>query len=314
MQLVPMPATAPDNSDEIRAQLRAHLQATDQSQAATSQKIGVSSTTLSRWLSAQYEGDNSIIEDKVKAYLALQGERVAKRVRNVGYVETTASKKLYSLLTHAQVCSDIVVMFGHPGVSKTLTCQEYQSRNPNVWHVELSPATRSAKNTLRAICAVLHISASNDIFAMQENVVKKLSNSQGLLVLDEAQNLSVEAIEQTRHIWDKAKIGFAYVANQQFLNGIDSGKHCEVLDRFRSRIVKQIKVGKPTKADANKIMDAWGIDGDCRAQLLQIANGSGALREMCTVLKNAARIAQSMGAELCCDHIAAATIDKNGVI
>lgn len=207
------------------------------------------------------------------------------------WVETPTSKKILAGLRYAQLASDIVVIYGGAGLGKTHSIRQYQATSLNVFHAEMSPSTRGVLASLEEIALAVGLSnyGSRPAF-MHRTICARLRNTGGLMVIDEAQELSVLALDQVRCIHDRARIGIALVGNERVYTQMTGSNRAAYLDRLYSRIGKRIHLKRSTDGDADSLIKAWGItDGTCRARLLEIASKPGALR----VLNKTLRLAQT---------------------
>jgi len=208
-------------------------------------------------------------------------------------------------LRYAQLAQDIVIIYGPAGVSKTKACEQYATTAPAVWHVTMSPATVSVNATLEHIASKTGIrSLLRGGFAMQGQLIARLTGTQGLLIIDEAQHLGVQALDEIRSIHDASKIGVALVGNEIVYSRMTGGNRAPYLDRLFSRIGKRVSLRGPSDADIDAMIDAWSItDAGCRRQIREIGKRPGALRVLTKVMRLAASYAAAQEHPLCCDDV-----------
>ncbi|WP_455478884.1 AAA family ATPase [Bartonella sp. B10] len=94
------------------------------------------------------------------------------------------------------------------GSGKTETCRHYRATRPHVYLVTASPHTRSVHGILNDMAAELNVVEYNPT-RLTRAIGKKLERvgSGTLLIIDEAQNLTDESINQLRHFVDINGIG-----------------------------------------------------------------------------------------------------------
>lgn len=288
-------------------------------QAQLSKQVGYGESTLSRWLKADYGADTSAIDREMEKWLNLRNERRnATRPRSQSakkFLPLQVSGKVHEKLLLAQVNAELVMINGIPGVGKTFACENYRATHPQVWIVTLAPSSGgkgkalSVRAALRLIASELGVNANGSSDDIYMEICKSMSNTNGLLIIDEGQHASTDLLEQIRAIFDRAKIGVAIVGNVEM-----GGAKADLLARLNSRVGARMTLGKPSTADVNAILDAWQVKGDARARLSEMAKQSSALRGMCKTLDYAARLAEGVGEAMGGTHIDLAIASRGGVL
>jgi hypothetical protein len=92
---------------------------------------------------------------------------------------------------------------------------------------------------------------------IHREVVARLKGTGGLVVVDEAQHLSVAALDALRSIHDAAGVGLALVGND-LVYGRMVGNRAAYLDRLFSRIGKRVRISGATQADIEAVARAAG--------------------------------------------------------
>lgn len=233
----------------------------------------------------------------------------------VTWVSTPTAERVIAGLRYAQFTRDIVVIYGGAGLGKSHCVRHYRRITPSVFHVELSPATGSLTASLQEVCRVLDLRIySKQVAYMHRSICTRLRGSSALLVIDEAQELNMQALDQVRCIHDQAKIGIALVGNEQVYAQIAGANRAAYLDRLYSRIGKRIHLPRAVPGDAVALIDAWGIaEPNCRARLAQIGGRPGALRVLGKVVRLAGVYAQGEGREIGLEDVDCAWADLGGI-
>lgn len=231
------------------------------------------------------------------------------------WVSTPTSERVIAGLRYAQLAGDIVIIYGGAGLGKTHSIRHYQASSPNVFHVELSPATGSILACLEEIALALGINDYARTAAyLHRAICVRLRNTSALLVFDEAQELGMQALDQVRCIHDRAKVGIALVGNERVYAQMAGSNRAAYLDRLYSRIGKRIHLKRASESDADALIAAWGIsDGASRARCRAIAAKPGALRVLSKALRLAAAYALADSRAVCSDDIDAAWYDLGGL-
>ncbi|MGH8040309.1 MAG: AAA family ATPase [Stenotrophomonas sp.] len=277
------------------------------SQARIAREADLSTATVSQFLGGSYNGNLQNVGRKLTNWLKAFDERnsTGKLPEGPEWVKTQTGERIIAGLRYAQMASDIVVICGGAGVGKTKAIDRYRQQTPNVWHVELTPATGSVLTCLQEIALSMGLrDLTNSSAYLQRAIFAKVRGTNGLLVLDEAQHLSVPALDQVRAINDQAGIGLVLCGNERVYQQMSGGNRAAYLDRLYSRIGKKIVLRKASVADADAIITAWGIeDTPCKEQIRSIAAMPGALRVLNKVLRLAAIYAKANNRRICCDSI-----------
>jgi len=195
-------------------------------------------------------------------------------------------------LRHAKLFGDMAVVYGAAGLGKTTAIRQYQHDALNVWVATMTPAMVPA---MQEVAAAVGADTSGGGAALFRSVVAKVKRSGGLLVIDEAQHLGVQALDQIRAIHDATAIGIALVGNEQVYAAMNGGRRAEYLDRLHSRIGTWVKLRRVQAGDIEALVSKWPVSGECRKELQGIAAQPGALRILTKVLRLASMHAAALG-------------------
>lgn len=303
---------------DIRDRLRA-ISEDDRSypQSRIAREAGVSATTLSQWLGDTYKGDNSKTATKLATWLTAYDDRLATGGLPEGpaWVSTPSAEKVIAGLRYAQLANDIVVIYGGAGLGKSKAIERYAQTSPSVWSVELSPAHSGVLGCLEEIAIAIGLrDYTRQAAFLHRSICNKLRGTRGILVIDEAQHMGVQALDQVRAIHDATKVGLALVGNERVYTQMAGSNRAAYLDRLYSRIGKRIHLKRSTDKDADELLKAWGIDDSkCRARIRDIASKPGALRVLTKVLRLASTYAQAANRKVCCDDIQASWRELGGM-
>ena len=308
------PATAGDVAgslfeplpEDLRTTLRAEAARRGLSMAVVAQRAGIGNSTLNAWMNGKYAGDNERVERDVRRWLdSLRVEEQARAVvaNAPGFVRTKTAEAFLTALEHAQYTADLVVVCGEAGVGKTTACEEYERSRPNVWLLTGEPSFSSTHALLEELCEVIGVTERSPS-RRSRSIIARVRGSSGLIVIDEAQHLSVAAIEQLRSIHDKGRIGLALVGNAGVYARLQGDSRGNVTPQLSSRIGLRLQRKTARAEDVDAILDAWGVTDDGVRRLLRVvARKPGALRGMVKTLRLARTIAAGAGAEMGPAHI-----------
>ncbi len=296
---------------------RAALAADGLSQARAAQQIGISGAALNQWLAGKYRGQAAAVEAKVSRWLDARAERAATAAQlpaAPAYIETPASRRIAAALSWAQMAADLVVAYGGAGMGKTVSARAYAAGRPNVWTATMTPAAQSLGPCLERAAAAcgLRPAFSRQVRAAQReaDLLERLDGSRGLLIIDEAQHLSVRALEGLRGIHDAAGVGLALLGNEMLYARLTGGARSAEYAQLFSRIGRRVRLARASAGDVDALLAAWGLtDAGIRAAALDIARRPGALRGLTKTLRLAALLAAGSPRRAADDDAPAAKIE-----
>ncbi|PTP90117.1 AAA family ATPase [Vibrio splendidus] len=308
--------STPRNATDVIETLQRVLEEGVISQGGIAKESGVSKTALSQYLKGIYPGDNNRVTSDLVAWLELRHKKQTTAPNVPGFIETTTVKQIWGALQYAQIASNISIVFGNPGVSKTQAIKQYKKKNTNVWLITSSPSRGSVLECLYEVALEIGIHTPPRRSApLSRQIVEKLDGCQGLLIVDEADQLSYEALEELRSIQDRADVGMALVGNHQVYSNLTGGNRTMDFARLFSRVGKKLVIHNVKKYDVRDVADAWGIVSKPERDLMyQIAMKPGGLRLLTNTLKLAALTAKGQDQAVTVNHIKAAFKDLEDVI
>ncbi|WP_150526253.1 AAA family ATPase [Roseibium sediminis] len=273
------------------------------SQGEVSRRCGVASSTFNPWFLGKYPGRLGTVNQKMRNWLdqvAETQDMIALIPSSPDYVKTRLFTEIFSTLAWAQATDDVAVITCAAGVGKTATCERYRDARPNVFMATMSPNTKTPYAMLIEIAEELDVQEHNPA-KLGRAIGRKLERAGGgtLLIIDEAQNLHDDAINQLRHFSDKNKCGLALVGNNEIYDRFTKGnKANRSYDQLKSRFGKRIERDKPYEEDILAFISAWGVREEKAVRELKgIALKGGALRQIDKTMKLATMIALGDGRE-----------------
>lgn len=285
-------------------------------QAEIGRQSGINPTRLNQWLRGSYAGDQVRLEAEVARWIdAYQQRRLENKALPAApaWIATPSAERVLAALSYAQVAADVVLIYGGAGLGKTTGIREYAKTNPQVFVATMSPAAAGVVPALEEVSEAVGVKASGGAARSHRAVVKALAGSYGLLVIDEAQHLNTQALDQMRSIHDTTGIGLALVGNEQVYTAMTGGNRAAYLDRLYSRVGKRVKLAGATKGDVDALISAWAFKGTgCRQMLHDIAARPGGLRGLTKTLRLASMFAAGREEAPNCGDIKAAWRDLGG--
>jgi DNA transposition AAA+ family ATPase len=257
-------------------------------------------------LNSRYAGNNEKIEEKVRIWLHSQKSFAAAKVampEPLRFVHTRSAKKFLSALEFAQAMPDVAVIVGAPGTGKTTACVQYKATHPNVWHLTAEPLISACGPVMKYLREAVGL-PEMETYRIPHAMQMKIQNTQGLIIVDEAQHLSTEALDQLRSVHDRCGVGLALVGSEELWRRVDGGGRKAAFAQLFSRVGIRVAVGRSSVRDIEVLLDAAGIhDEKQRAVLKTIGQKPGALRGIVKTLRAARKVAAGAGEALGEQHI-----------
>lgn len=294
--------------DTLREMAKDVVRAHYPSQAAAGRDAGIGEATFSAWLNGTYKGDNAKVADQVRRWMKAREERASLAAvlpTAPGFVATPTAQEVWIRLQLTQTMAGLCVIVGGPGIGKTVTLEKYAHDVPNVHLVTMDPSTSGVGTCLREIVDELRLpekSGSGLVRAIGEF----LRNKGALLMIDEAQHLSVAALETLRSVRDKYKVGLVLAGNETVYARMEGDRSKHNLAQMFSRVGMKMPVvrHKPQTGDVDALLAAWGIEGAAEVRFCRaIAAKPGALRGMTMTLLMATMLANGEGGPRALRHI-----------
>jgi DNA transposition AAA+ family ATPase len=293
----------------LRGHLAGYLPEHGLSQERAAKEAGISPAACNRFIQGKYAGDNEAIAEKILIWLASRERRagVVQSLGNHDFTATDTSERILQLLQFAQVAGDLSVIYGGAGVGKTTSIRHYARLNCNVWIVVMRPDTSGVAAALEEIGEVMGVRSSGRANRLSRDICRRLEDTHGLLIIDEAQHLSVPAIEAIRSIHDATGIGLVLSGNESVYARLTGGARAASFAQLFSRIGKRLRLTKTTRQDVDSIAALYGISGEKELSTLHgISQKPGALRGVVKTIRLACMYAAGRGEAVTLDHIDAA--------
>lgn len=189
------------------------------SQNAVARALGISGAALSQWMSGNYKGNQSRINEAVKTFLERDKERSKTPKKVLRFVMTSAARKVFEAANLCHLDGEIGVAVGEAGVGKTFAVKEYVARNSDVVLVE-ADLGYTAKELFSEIHKKLGGEGTGSLNRMKDEIIDKLRGSGRLIVVDEAEHLPTRALDLLRRINDKAEVGILLVGLKRLLDNL----------------------------------------------------------------------------------------------
>jgi DNA transposition AAA+ family ATPase len=230
-------------------------------EAEIARQSEVPSSTLNQYLKGRYAGDDNGPATKLFKWLEdrrRRAEAAMRAPRAPGYLELRTATRFMAILGYARECGRLVSICGEPGVSKTSVARQYVHTTPRAWLCTMEPSTRGVPTMLvEMLNAMGDPDAKGTPQALSRRVCQKAQEAKCLIIIDEAQHLSDQAIEQLRAINDRVRCGIALLGNMSAYAKTAHNGQRAAFAQVSSRIAQREYIIKPDPADAAAFATAW---------------------------------------------------------
>ncbi|MDE0034336.1 MAG: AAA family ATPase [Deltaproteobacteria bacterium] len=298
------------SGDPIVDACRAEMDAGGLSIAAAAKEMGrgVSTATLSRWLSGQYDGDVAAVTARVERWLRTREEARRRDLTAAGldrHVDLGVTEEVAAVLSHAQAAGDVVLIHGRSGSGKTWAVRRYCQTRSAAHHLTVTGAVVTLSGLLTRVADA--VGAGNrhpSGLAAETAAVERLQDRRALLCVDEAHHLRPQLLDELRCVRDLSGAGLALIGGDELWTALASSPRCH---QIVGRIGVRLPLSAPAKADvldlAATILGRDPDPGEARG-LIEYAHRAGGLHALRRILARAWILARSRRR----DRIAAADL------
>ena len=277
----------------LREEFDRHLAAAGLSGADAARSIGLSRAAISGWRTGKYNGDMSGMSERIRRYLdeyedQFKNVKVAPAATTPTaevFVETQAARQVLMTLKYARKMSDLAVVYGDPGTGKTYSLRHYQRQHPDeVVLVTAAPhhhRPAAIMSDLAEAAGLPPVRRNRNLRGVFSDLVKAVQGRDILLIVDEAQHLSLEALEELRSVHDAAGVSLVLAGNEDVydqLHGRGRAGFAQLWSRVSlvARIRNSLSAGDVRSIASEHLGDA--LDDESLSYLLSLGRKAGALR------------------------------------
>ena len=226
-------------NEELRVRLEEYLSNSGKSQTILARAVGISPAALNQYLSGKYPSPSNI-EPKIEEFFSLQ-EKTATVARALDYIDTSISSEVYKTIAYCHINRCIGAVIGDAGIGKTKGAQKYAGDYSEAIYITATRACKNLKDMYRMIVKKLRLNENRNIFDMQYDIRGRLDGSSKVLIIDEAQHLSLTAIDGIRSFNDEnyetalPPVGIVMVGNHELRTKM-VGRYEQTLAQLFNRI------------------------------------------------------------------------------
>lgn len=262
------------------------------SQSKACSVIGINPAIITGLKNGTYKGDIDKQFRFLQEYFNLKDE-AKKSFKNDSYIPTSISESVYSYIKNAQLKGGLIAIAGHAGIGKTRAIRKFKADNDmNCIFITANPTLNTTKPVLKRICKELGINGLRSNFEMYDAITDKLRDGM-VIVFDEAQHLSLKAIETLRgftdYFGDRGQtLGIVFVGNQTTMDRF-GGKEDAIFAQIANRTIQKptFKTTDIQREDINMLYPMIEKDSIAEDFMLSVAQSKEGIRGANNLFTNA---------------------------
>lgn len=262
----------PIEINNIREQLRSIIENDGYSISAIARSQDISASSLSLFLADKYTGNNEKIAKGLQTFINRLAEKKKRPIHENEFQLTRNSKRIMEVCRICHVEAEIGVVYGPAGLGKTITARKYAADTAGAVYVEVDPSF-SAQSLIKELHKRLGGDGKGSLYDLFQDIISRLSASQRLVIVDQAEILPRKGIELLRAINDKAGVGVVLLGMDTLRNTI-KGARAEFAQLY-SRIGISIRLKEFEDNDVEMIVNSAipGSNGLHKNFALKTRNG-----------------------------------------
>lgn len=205
------------------------------SQQQIAKETALSASVISQFLKQSYKGNNEEVAKTVLKYLEMARLRMAGTEHVCFYKEMHNTKHVTFCCHYAHRHGCIALVCGDAGAGKTTALVRYAGEYPGVVMVTANACTSSAASILQMVGRKTGRTLAGKKEAMMAALVDYFRDTGRLLIVDEADHLTLSALQAVRNLNDEAGIGIVFSGNTKIYTQMMQGSRCSELEQLRTR-------------------------------------------------------------------------------
>lgn len=256
---------------EVARELSDFIKRTGKSQQQVAKETALSPSVISQFLKLSYKGDNEAVAKTVSQYLKMAERRITETKHVCFYKDMHNTQAVLFACFHAHCHGEIVLMYGDAGAGKTTALEYYTKDYSGVVMVTANSCTSSASSILQMIARKTGKVLSGKKELLMASLVDYFKNTGRLIIIDEADHLTLSALQAVRNLNDQAGIGIVLSGNNKIYTQMLQGSRCSELDQLRTRIVVRRMVKNEYSLEEFKMIFPE-ISPECLPYLIRLSS------------------------------------------
>ena len=256
---------------EVVKELLDFMKESGKSQQQIAKESALSTSVISQFLNQSYKGNNEEVARTVLQYLDMARLQNIKAKHSCFYEGMHNTRAVLFACHYAHRHGDISLIFGDAGAGKTTALKHYTEEHPGVVMVTANSCTSSAASILQMIGSRTGRTLPGKKEAMMSDLVEYFKDTGRLVIIDEADHLTMSALQAVRNLNDQAGVGVILSGNTRIYTQLLQGPMCSELQQLRQRIVVRRMVRNEYGLEEFKAIFP-DVPEDCLPYLIKMAN------------------------------------------
>ncbi len=214
-------------------------------------------------------------------------------------------------VSFAKAAGDISLIYGEAGLGKTVSLKQYVKTHADAIYIELKDCDKSIKGVSEKILSYIGKQQNGTDRVLVDTIINYLKATPKLIIIDEAQHLSIRALENLRAINDVTETGIVLCGNPTVYDRMH-GRGQAHFAQLYSRIGIRRHILEPSLDDIRAIFKPYTLDKDCLRYLHKLALQRGGIRNCVKVLNIALQLQDNEKEPLNIDYLQSAYQLRNG--
>lgn len=248
--------------------IKQYMNSTKKTQSQVAKELDVSPSALSGFLSGTYKTPHTIIS-KIEELAEINTQKKVAP-REPAYVETSISRDVTNAIKYSHLQGKIAVVYGDAGIGKTMAFRNYLEQNSLAIGITISPTYASITGVNEKLAEQLGVRERVSRRQTME-IINKLRGSGRVVVIDEAQHLTVRALNHLRCISDESGVGICFIGNDEVYSKLKGSGRADFAQLFsRIGMRKQVLVSSITRQDVNAVFGGVAVEDEALSMSLLI--------------------------------------------
>ncbi len=267
--------------------LKNYISNSGKTQSAVAAELGISSGALSSFLAGSYKAPHTILP-KVENLIEITEKKREISLNDPPFVETNISRMVQTAIKYSHLRGRISVVYGDAGIGKTQAFRDYLSHNSLAIGITISPTYASITGVNELLAEQLSV-RERVARKITNEIVTRLRDSGRVIIIDEAQHLTVRALNHIRCISDEAGIGICLIGNEEVYSKLKGSGKADFAQLFsRIGMKEPVSINHITRDDVTKVFGIADLDKDAIEVLFKICRTNYGMRGAVNVFVNTA--------------------------
>ena len=221
---------------DVVMELSEFMKLSGKSQQQIAKETALSASVISQFLNQTYKGNNDEVAKTIVKYLEMARLRITGTEHACFHKDMYNTKSVTFSCFHAHRHGDMALVFGDAGAGKTTALEHYANDHTGVVMVTANACTSSAVSVLQMIGRKTGRTFSGKKELVMSSLVDYFRNTHRLIIIDEADHLTMAALQAVRNLNDQAGVGIVFSGNTKIYTQMLQGSKCSELEQLRTRI------------------------------------------------------------------------------